>query len=98
MIKVFQERRVKKENYARLIAYLTDLRAAALRQPGYLTGETLVKGNDLIDVLAISTWVSEDYWKAWTTSEQRIELNDMINRLISEEAKISIYRVPEEED
>jgi heme-degrading monooxygenase HmoA len=98
MIKVLVERRVKKRNHARLIAHLIDLRTAALHQPGYVTGETLVKGNDLMDVLTISTWISEDHWKAWTTSEERIELNDIINRLIDGEAKINIYKVPAGED
>ena len=43
MIKVLLERRVAKENLTRLIGYLVDLRAAALKQKGYVTGETLVK-------------------------------------------------------
>ena len=94
MIKVLQERRVKKRNFAKLIANLNDLRSAALHQPGYVTGETLIKGKDPIDVLVISTWISEDHWKAWTTSEERIEINDMVNSLIDGDAKISIYEVP----
>ena len=98
MIKVLQERRVKKRNFAKLIGHLNDLRSSAIHQPGYLTGETLIKGSDPIDVLVISTWISEDHWKAWITSEERIELEDMISRLIDGEAKISIYKVPAGED
>ncbi len=94
MIKVLLERRVKKANYGKLIDHLIDLRAAALRQNGYVSGETLVKENDLIDVLTISTWISEDHWKAWTTSEKRIELNTVVETLIEGEPKISIYEVP----
>jgi heme-degrading monooxygenase HmoA len=91
MIKVLQERRVEKKNFTKLIANLNDLRAAALRQPGYISGETLIKGNNPVDVLVISTWHSEEYWKAWTTSEERIEINDIINSIIDGEAKVSIY-------
>ena len=94
MIKVLLERKVKKANYSKLIDHLIDLRAAALRQTGYVSGETLVKENDLIDVLTISTWISEDHWKAWTTSEKRIELNAVVETLIEGEPKISIYTVP----
>jgi heme oxygenase (mycobilin-producing) len=93
MIKVLLERRVKKTDLARLVAHLTDLRAAALRQPGYVTGETLIKGDGLTDVLVISTWVSEDHWKAWTTSQERIEIEDVINSMIDGETRISIYSV-----
>jgi heme-degrading monooxygenase HmoA len=94
MIKVLQERRVKKKNFAKLIAYLNDLRAAALHQSGYVTGETLIRGNNPIDVLVISTWISEDHWKAWTTSEERIQLNDIISGVIEGDPKVSIYEVP----
>ena len=91
MIKVLLERRVEKENFDRLIGYLIDLRAAALKQKGYVTGETLVKRNDTIDVMTISTWISEEHWKAWTTSVTRIEINDIINTIIVGEPKRSIY-------
>jgi heme-degrading monooxygenase HmoA len=98
MIKVLQERRVSKENYGKLLEHLIDLRAAALHQQGYLTGETLVKGDNPIEVLTISSWISEDHWKAWTTSEERIELNDVIDRLIEGEARTSVYSAPFADD
>lgn len=98
MIKVLLERRVKKKNYAKLMEHLIDIRAAALRQPGYITGETLVKGNDPIDVMIITSWISEDHWNAWITKRQRIELNDIINHLIEGEPKVTIYKVEPEED
>ena len=93
MIKVLLERRVKKENYTKLIDHLIDLRAAALRQSGYVSGETLVKKNNLIDVLTISTWISKDHWEAWTTSETRIDLNDIVDTLVEGVPKVSIYEV-----
>jgi len=94
MIKALVERRVRKKNYEKLIDYLIDLRAAALHQPGYVSGETLVKGEEPIDVLTISTWMSEDYWKAWTTSEVRITLSDIIEHLIEGDEKVNIYKLP----
>jgi heme-degrading monooxygenase HmoA len=98
MIKVLLERRVAKENLTRLIGHLIDLRAAALQQKGYVTGETLVKRNDTIDVLTISTWISEEHWKAWTTSATRIELDDIINGMIIGEPKVNIYAMKSEEN
>ena len=97
MIKVLLERRVRRQNLGRLIAHLTDLRAVALSRIGYISGETLIKGDDPVDVLVISTWVTEDDWNAWTTSEERIELNNVINSLLEGEAKVSIYKVASEE-
>ncbi len=93
MIKVLLERRVKRKNCAKLMEHLIDLRTEALHQPGYITGETLVKGYDPVDVLTISSWVSEDHWKAWLTSEKRIELNDIITPLLDEDVKVGVYKV-----
>ncbi len=97
MIKVFLTRRVRPEHYQRVIGLLTDLRAVALHQPGYVTGETVVRGEDPMEVLAIGTWLAEDYWKAWSTSEERIEIEDMIAPLLTAEPRAVVYRTPQEE-
>jgi len=55
MVKVLQERLVNRKDCHRLLECLEDLRAAALRQPGYVTGETLVKGVDAVAVLTVVT-------------------------------------------
>lgn len=94
MIKVLLKRRVKPDDYNKLLDLLKDLRGVALHQPGYLTGETLVRGEDPVEVLAIGSWVSEEHWKAWSTSQQRIELEDMVSPLLVERPEITIYSVP----
>ncbi len=91
MIKILLERKVEKKKLDALVAKLNDLRALALRQPGYIAGETFFKEEDPVDVLVISTWLSEDYWEAWTNSEKAIEINDSINSLIIGEAEINTY-------
>ncbi|MFH0913962.1 MAG: antibiotic biosynthesis monooxygenase [Chloroflexota bacterium] len=98
MIKVLLERRVRRKNLPKLMEYLKDIRSAALRQPGYVTGETLVRGDDPVDVLVIGTWISEEHWKAWSTSQERIELEDMICSLLEEDVKVSVYKIPSEEE
>jgi antibiotic biosynthesis monooxygenase (ABM) superfamily enzyme len=98
MIKVLLRRRVKPGNYERTIGLVRDLRAAALHQPGYMTGETIVRGQDPIEVLVISTWLSEEHWRAWSTSEPRIELESMITPLLEDTPEAAVYRMPVEED
>ena len=97
MVRVLQERRVRRQNYERLMDHLKDLRSAALYQPGYVMGETLVKGDDPVDVMVIGTWISEEHWKAWAPSQKRIEMNDLINHLLMDEPRIGIYKAPTEE-
>ena len=94
MIKVLLERKVPKDKYSKLIGLLNDLRAESLHQPGYVSGETLVKGEDPIEVLVISTWISEDHWKAWTTNEQCIELDQMIDSFLGAPTRFTVYKAP----
>jgi len=95
MIKVLLERCVTRDKYRKLLQLIKDLRSEALHQPGYMMGETLVSENDVVRVLVISTWMSEEHWKAFLTTEQRIELEAMVDVLLEEEVKVSVYRVPD---
>ncbi len=97
MVKVLQERLVKRDDSQRLLERLQDLRAAALSQPGYVTGETLFKGVDPVAVLVIATWISREHWEAWETSEARMSLNDLIMPLLLEEPKTGVYSIALEE-
>ncbi len=94
MIKVFLRRQVRPDNYDSLMALLTDLRAFAIHQPGYLTGETLIRGKDPIEILSIGTWLSEDHWVAWSTAQHRHEIMDMVNPLLEGETEATIYSIP----
>ena len=96
MIKVLIERQVNKNNYSKVMDYLKDIRSAAVRQPGFLTAETLVKGEDPVDILAISTWFSESYWVAWQTKQSRIGIEDHITSFLLREPRITIYKVPDQ--
>jgi len=94
MIKVFLKRRVAPKNYRRLLGLLTDLRSLALRQPGYVLGETLIRGTDPVEVLAIGTWISEEHWMAWSTSQRRIEITDLVSPLLVGAVETTIYKIP----
>jgi antibiotic biosynthesis monooxygenase (ABM) superfamily enzyme len=97
MIKVILKRRVKPQNYGRLIGLLRDLRAAAIHQPGYITGETVMRGENPIEVLAIGSWLSERHWQAWATSQARNELESMVDLLIVGKVETTVYEVPAED-
>lgn len=97
MIKVILKRKVKPQNYARLLGLIRDLRAAALHQPGYITGETITRGNNPIEVVAMGSWLSEKHWRAWSTSQARNELESMVEPLLLEKVETTVYEVPEEE-
>ena len=98
MVKVFIERRIHKNDYGKMMEFLKDIRAKALHQPGYISGETLVRGDDPVDVLTVGTWISEGHWEAWLNSEPRAELDNIISALVLEDPTIKVYKIAEHED
>jgi len=92
MIRVIIERHVKEgENLSSL---LRELRVAAVHQPGYVTGETLVSTEDKSIIMVISTWRSLEDWKAWETSEKRAKLYQQIESLLVEKPRVRIFEIP----
>ena len=90
MIRVFIERKAKEPE--RLLIPLRELRAAAMKPVGYISGETLVSTADSSNLVIVSTWQSLKDWKSWEKSEQRIKLEEKIKPLLAEPCTVKIYR------
>ena len=83
MIRVIIEHQVKDvKDVESVIEVIRELRNEAMKQPGYLTGETLINTDDNCNVLVISTWRSPEDWKAWDTSEPRVKITQGMNKLL----------------
>ena len=93
MVRVIIEHHAKGAKDAeRLIDVIRELRNEAMRQPGYMTGETLVNTEDTCNVLVISTWRSVKDWTAWDTSETRVKITQQIHPLLAEPYTVRTYR------
>jgi len=90
MIKIVIERKAKEGE--RLLTLLRDSRAAAMKQPGYISGETLVNAEDNTEFVVISTWQSVKDWKGWEKSEERARLEKKIRALLAEAPRVRAYR------
>lgn len=90
MIRVFIERKAKEPE--RLLIPLRELRAAAMKQTGYISGETLVSTEDRSDLVIISTWDTLKDWRNWEKSEERIKLEKRIKPLLAKPCTVKIYR------
>ncbi len=93
MVRVVIQRHLKRGKKADLMPLLRELRAAAMNQPGYITGETLASTGDPSIISVLSTWRSSEDWKAWEKSEPRIELYNKIGALLVEKPRVSVYQV-----
>ena len=74
-----------------LFPLLTELRALAMRQPGYISGETLRNQEDRREYLVISTWKTVDDWNRWFHSEERARLQAKVDALLGTVAQYKIF-------
>ncbi len=90
-VKIIIRRKVSKGKEAQLLPLLLQLRAKAVTQPGYVSGETLRNASDPEDYLVISTWKSLEDWKAWEANRVRAEILNKIDSLLGEKTAFGIY-------
>jgi heme-degrading monooxygenase HmoA len=90
-IKVFIKRYVKKGKTEDTLALLNEVRSQALKQPGYISGETLVNHYDASHVTVVSTWQTIEDWIRWQESDERAMQEDQLESLQKEPAKFEIY-------
>jgi heme-degrading monooxygenase HmoA len=75
-----------------------ELRISAMRQPGYISGETL-RGNTLRTVddpslwLVISTWVDAESWQKWQMVPERREIESKIEALLVAPEEVTILKI-----
>jgi heme-degrading monooxygenase HmoA len=71
---------------------MLELRSAALRQHGYLSGETLRDVGDPLNFVVISTWMNLETWKTWQTARQRLAIEEMMEPLLAAPRTVRVFR------
>ena len=89
--RVLIERRIKPGSFAQFLELSIELRAEAVRQPGYISGETLVSAEQENQYLVISTWRRLDDWKAWLKNPERMRIAAEMDTLLTHPAEVKIY-------
>jgi heme-degrading monooxygenase HmoA len=90
-VKVFIKRSIKKGQTAAAVKLLMELRSRALKQPGYISGETLVNHYDPRNIAMVSTWQTIDDWIRWQESDERAAKEDQLESLQEGPANFEIY-------
>jgi heme-degrading monooxygenase HmoA len=91
MVRVMIERKCQPGKEQQLRDLLLELRSAAMRQRGYLTGETLREADNPSIFMVIGTWISLEAWKAWQTARQRLIIDEMIDCLLAAERTVRVF-------
>ena len=76
-----------------LLPHIIELRALAVRQPGYISGETFFNIDRPDECLVISRWTSLEYWQQWTRDTRRIELDGNMEKHLVIKTEYSIYNI-----
>jgi len=90
-IKVIISRKVRKGREKDLLPLLMELRAKAMEQRGYISGETLNGISDQDEFMVISTWNSLDDWNAWNDNPARREIQSKIDAILKEKTVAKAY-------
>ena len=92
MVKVMIETECQPGKEVQLKYLLKELRSEAVKQNGYICGETLREVDNPSIFCIISTWIKLESWREWQTSQQRLSIEDTISSLTTLR-KISIFIV-----
>ena len=76
-----------------LMPDIIELRALAVRQPGYISGETFFNLDHPEECLVIGRWISLEHWQRWEKDERRIRLNANIEEHLGRETEYSVYGI-----
>ena len=90
-VRIVIERHVKRGKEEELNGLLKELRVKAIKQQGYLSGETLRSVEDDTFFLVISNWLSESEWKAWEDDPERREILARIKPLLKSPPKTTLF-------
>jgi antibiotic biosynthesis monooxygenase (ABM) superfamily enzyme len=76
--KVIIRRRFLKDREREVLGLLNQMRNGAMKQPGYISGETLIRSDNPQKMTVIATWQSLMDWEAWKTNNERRKLEMML--------------------
>jgi heme-degrading monooxygenase HmoA len=90
-IKILITRSIGQEVAPVVRPLIVELRAHAMKQHGYISGETLKCIDRPGEYLVISTWESVNDWNKWLASQERIILEDKIDSVTGKSTEYGTY-------
>lgn len=76
--KIFIKRRFVDGKTKQVIALLNEIRSRAMQQPGYISGETLMRPDYPNNMAVIATWQTLEDWLAWKENPERNKFEEML--------------------
>ena len=90
-VKVLIKRVVPESKARNMVPLFREMRALAMNQEGYISGETLRNLNNPEAFIVISSWQSSDAWTNWLNSSERQRIQKKIDELLGGSTNYEIY-------
>ena len=90
-VKILIKRSIGQEVAQVVRPLIVELRSHAMRQPGYISGETLKCIDRPGEYLVVSTWQSVNDWHKWLDSQERKILEDRIDSITGKSTEYMTY-------
>lgn len=90
-VKILITRSISQEVAPVVRPLIVELRAHAMKQAGYISGETLKCIDRPGEYLVISTWESVDDWNTWLGSQERKILEEKIDTITGKPTEYATY-------
>ncbi len=90
-VKILISRKINTEQEAVVRPFLKQLHQCALKHKGYISGESLISGDNLEDHLIISSWESLDYWELFLDIEETKDIRYKIDQTLGRETIYKVY-------
>jgi heme-degrading monooxygenase HmoA len=87
-VKIMIERKFREDLTSEEWIDLDELRTTAMRQRGFISGETLVNLENNREIVMLSVWSSLDNWKSWATSPERGRLESELTPRLEKPPRI----------
>jgi len=90
-VKIFIKRSIPPEKSGELMPLFQELRSLAMKQPGYISGETLLSIDMPGEIVVISTWKTVEEWQHWVTHKERLKIQGQIDMLLGIKTEYEVY-------
>lgn len=90
-VKVLIKRTVPEDKARGMIPLFRKMRALAMNQDGYISGETLRNLNNPEEFVVISSWQSSETWIKWLKSAERQEIQSQIDTHLGGQTQYDIF-------
>jgi len=92
-VKILIKRTASKNKVEKMKPLLVEMRTLAMRQQGYISGETLKSLEKPETFLVVSTWASPAHWEKWMLSGERKHIQEQMDPLLEGKTEYELYHL-----